>query len=223
VPPQTPDGKRAARELLGLPVDAHLVGNAGWLIPRKRFDVFLNVAAELSNKFENIHFLIAGDGPEKESLAQLTARLGLADRVIFMGWQADLALFYEALDVLLFNSDFDAFPTTPAEAMNHGVPVVGSSHYGGLGEILTVQTGWMHKTHDINALASSVIDAINHPNTRPARALSTIRLISDPEVIARQIEDLFLTGRSNAKDAGNGCTSSWAVTGRRTHRQSSTW
>ena len=48
--PQLPSAaeRAQARRELGLPLQARIVGNCGWLIPRKRFDVFLRVARDIA-------------------------------------------------------------------------------------------------------------------------------------------------------------------------------
>jgi len=64
-------------------------------------------------------FVIAGDGPEAETMRSLSAELGIADHVRWLGWQSDIRQFYHSLDVLLFNSDWDAM----AHALEHSLMV----------------------------------------------------------------------------------------------------
>jgi glycosyltransferase involved in cell wall biosynthesis len=156
--------RRAARTALGLPAGAPVVGNAGWLIPRKRFDVFLRVAARVRAAVPEAVFVIAGDGPERAALEALARELGIGAAVRWLGWQRDLNPVYRALDVLLFNSDWDAFPTTPLEAMSHAVPVVASSIHGGLGEtIADRRVGVLMRTHDEESLAEAAVALLRDP------------------------------------------------------------
>ena len=131
--PQAPvSGTRQTfREWLGIPADAPLIGNAGWLIQRKRFDVFLEAAQKILVRHSRAHFVIAGDGELRETLMCLASSLGIAARVHWTGWLSDLAPFYASIDVLLFSSDWDALGMTPIEAMSYGVPVVASVKRGG--------------------------------------------------------------------------------------------
>src|ERR1039458_4128870 len=62
-----------ARKRLGLPPDRPVVGNAGWLIGRKRFDIFLETAARVKASRPDALFAIAGDGPEASKLRALAA------------------------------------------------------------------------------------------------------------------------------------------------------
>jgi glycosyltransferase involved in cell wall biosynthesis len=156
VPPLITANERIkAREALGLAPKSQVIGNAGWLIDRKRFDVLLRVAAALSQNNANLEVVIAGSGELEGSLRTLADELGIASRVRWIGWQTDLTNFYLSLDVLLFNSDADTVGRTPLEAMAHGIPVVASVSYGGgLGETLCHQgNGFLLPTHDVIRLA----------------------------------------------------------------------
>ncbi|WP_412851400.1 glycosyltransferase [Ectothiorhodospira shaposhnikovii] len=165
------DEKARARASLGIFPGTKVVGNAGWLIPRKRFDVFLYVASEILIHQPDTVFLIAGDGPEKDGLLGLARDLGIDQRVIFTGWQADLNNFYSSLDVMLFNTDFDALGRTPAEAAACGVPVVASVIHGGLPELFrSHDEAIIFREHDIHGLAQSVVNLLSNPDYHDALA-----------------------------------------------------
>jgi glycosyltransferase involved in cell wall biosynthesis len=155
------DQRAQARRDLGLPAERHVVGNAGWLIPRKRFDVFLQVARGIAAADPEAVFLIAGDGPEAGRLQSLAKELGIAERVRWLGWQTDLTVFYRSLDLALFNTDWDAVGRTPLEALCAGVPVVASALNSGLPEILDQQTyGLVFPSHDISRLTHTALDVL---------------------------------------------------------------
>ncbi|HEU0070894.1 MAG TPA: glycosyltransferase family 4 protein [Alphaproteobacteria bacterium] len=147
-----------AREALGLPQDAPVIGNAGWLIPRKRFDVFLKTAARVHAARPDAVFVICGGGPLEDDLKRMAAALGIAGAVRFFGWVQDLNPHYEAWDALLFNSDFDTLPAAPMEAASRGCVTVASLLYGGLGEFIEHgQSGYLFDRHDEAALAEALL------------------------------------------------------------------
>jgi glycosyltransferase involved in cell wall biosynthesis len=160
--PPTFAERMQARHALGLPQHARIVGNAGWLIRRKRFDVFLKVARNVASASPDTIFVVAGDGPEADAMRSLSAELGIADRVRWLGWQEDLRLFYHSLDLLLFNSDWDAMGRTPLEALAFGVPVVASILQGGLLEILNRESyGPIFTTHDVDEMTNATLLILN--------------------------------------------------------------
>ncbi len=191
----TAEQKKAARRTLGLPMDGPIIGNAGWLIPRKRFDVFLQTAALILARCPEAHFVIAGNGGERVRLQALAARLNLTGRLTWTGWVQNMETFYHSLDVLLFNSDWDALPTTPLEAMSHGVPVVASVLNGGLKEIISAPDwGFLLNRHEPETLAEAVVHLLQNPAAaaRISKAgRERIRLTSDPETIALEHEKMW--------------------------------
>lgn len=163
-PMKTKEATLAARASLGLPSDSQVVGNAGWLIPRKRWDVFLQVCAAARQSLPRAVFLIAGDGPEREALRARANALGLQKQISWLGWQKNLEPFYQALDVLLFNSDWDAQPRTPLEAMSYGVPIVASVVNGGTEELVdSPDLGIVLPTHHVKTLAESLVSVLADP------------------------------------------------------------
>lgn len=195
--PQIPstEDKAKARIALGLPHDALIIGNAGWLIPRKRFDVFLHVAQKVSEKIPNALFLIAGDGDDRLCLEALAKELGISERVVWLGWQKDLTSFFHSLDVMLFNSDWDAMGLTPLEAMSYGVPLVASVEQGGLGEIVTSEEyGCLLSTHDIDELANKIIYFLLNPDVARRVAMAgreRVAEVSNSEKITEETLSLL--------------------------------
>jgi glycosyltransferase involved in cell wall biosynthesis len=166
IPPlPTAHQREVARRALQLPKDVPLIGNAGWLIERKRFDVFLKVAARVSAEHPEAMFVIAGDGPARPMLERMAAELKIADRVIWLSWQRGLEAFFLAIDVLLFNSDADALGRTPLEALSYGVPIVASVLYGGLAEVVDRDDyGFLLDTHDVGGLADRLNCLLSNPD-----------------------------------------------------------
>lgn len=165
--PLSPAQRADLRASWGLPADVPVVVNAGQLIERKRWDVFLNVAAKVARREHDVHFLIAGDGPARPALEGRVRDLGLSGRVRFVGWQRDTNAVYTASDVLLFNSDADAFGRTPAEAMACGLPVVASVAYGGTSELINHErNGFLLSMHDEGRLAGYVCDVLHESPRR---------------------------------------------------------
>lgn len=78
---------------------------------------------------------LVGDGPEREALESLARRLGVSERVRWMGQQADPSPFYREADVCLLLSQHEAAPFVLLESMASGTPVV-ATPVGGVPEVL---------------------------------------------------------------------------------------
>jgi glycosyltransferase involved in cell wall biosynthesis len=190
--PPTPEERSIARCELGAQANEVVIGNAGWLIPRKRFDIFLRVAKELVDRGMNILGIIAGGGPLEGELRALCAELGLNSRIRFIGWQLDLSTFYNALDVLVFSTDWDAFPMTPQESMSRGVPVVASSVFGGLFELYSEESpGQLNCTHNVQSLADEVEKALKNKELVTQYQRSRLQLLCDPQKVGDELCNLL--------------------------------
>lgn len=134
-PKMTKRDRTKWRRTWGIPKDALVVGGIGRLHPQKNFPLFLEVAAEVSARFPQAVFVIAGDGQDRELLEDLSRKLGIAEKVRFLGFVKELRELYLVMDVLLFPSLFEGTPLTIFGALAVGLPVV-ASRVDGIAETL---------------------------------------------------------------------------------------
>ncbi|MDR5730306.1 MAG: glycosyltransferase family 4 protein, partial [Terriglobia bacterium] len=188
--------RMAARAALGLAEDTAVVGNAGWLIQRKRWDVFLRTAAKIAQQRKDAVFLACGDGPLRDELKDQSRALGLEDRVRWLGWRQDLTPFFLSLDVLLFNSDWDALPRTPLEAGSYEIPTVASALHGGLKEFISDNSiGYLTDQHDEEWLADRTLRLLNDTVLRKMMGKACREVLAERHDPTRNaIETLRLLG-----------------------------
>jgi glycosyltransferase involved in cell wall biosynthesis len=79
--------------------------------------------------------VVVGSGEREAELRALAERLGVGDRVLWMGWRRDLPEIYGALDALALPSHDEGTPVAVLEALAAGLPVV-ARDVGGVGEVL---------------------------------------------------------------------------------------
>ena len=134
--PAGKEERRHAKDALGLAEGSFVIGGVGRLVPQKNFSLFLEAAASIAPRYSDVIFVIAGSGPLETALRKQTHRLGISERVRFLGHVADRTLLYHALDALVMPSDFEGTPMTLLEAMASGLPVVAST-VDGIAEVCT--------------------------------------------------------------------------------------
>jgi glycosyltransferase involved in cell wall biosynthesis len=117
--PLAPPG--VVRRSLGLPPDAMVVGTLTRFHPDKRVDRLLHALALLP---ENVHCVVAGDGPLRPSVERLAADLGLASRVHLLGHRKDVWDVLDAFDLSVISSDAEGMANAMLESMSAGVPVL---------------------------------------------------------------------------------------------------
>lgn len=123
--------RRRLRAALGL-TGCDVVGFVGSLKPWHGVEVLIEAVAGLTADRPSVRLLVVGDGPQRASLVDRVARLGLADRVVFTGAVPAAAVpgYVAALDVaaapFLPSAGFYFSPLKVAEAMACGRAVVAS-------------------------------------------------------------------------------------------------
>jgi glycosyltransferase involved in cell wall biosynthesis len=171
-PMRRPEEIAAARALFHIPPGAPVVGITARLVEVKRHCDLLEAVARLAEQCPDLHVLISGDGPLRESLEAQASALGLAGRVRFLGFHPNAAEVLHALDLFVLPSSWEAFGLVAAEAMATGVPVV-ASRTGGLPEVVTHdETGLLVPIGDVGALAAAIERGLRDEPLRQRMALA---------------------------------------------------
>ena len=112
--------------------------------------------------------LMVGEGPERASAQALARRLGLQDRVRFLGTRERVDEIAGMADVFLLPSELESFGLSALEAMACGVPVVGSDA-GGLPEVVADgETGYLRPVGDVDGMAERCLALLKDDARRRA-------------------------------------------------------
>lgn len=158
-----PFDRDAIRARLG--VSGDVIASVGHLTRRKGHHLVIEALAALPGAT----LLIAGGGEEHAALERLARRLGVADRVRFLGPLAheDLAEIYNAADVLALASSREGWPNVLLEAMACGTKAVASPVWGSSEVIKAPAAGRLAAAQTAAAMADALRQALADP---PARA-----------------------------------------------------
>ncbi|MFQ5415138.1 MAG: glycosyltransferase, partial [Phycisphaerae bacterium] len=147
-----PGGAGAARRF-----DMIFVGR---LVPIKRMDVLLRVVARVAAARPGTRAVIVGDGPLRAVLEAEARRLGIRERVSFVGHQSDVASWVRQSRVFVLTSDSEGLPLSVMEAMACGLPVV-VSDVGDVRDIVEDGVnGYCVPRRDVEAFASRIVSLI---------------------------------------------------------------
>jgi N-acetyl-alpha-D-glucosaminyl L-malate synthase BshA len=122
----------------------------------KRIDdiirVFYKVQKEVPSKL-----MMIGEGPEKEPAERLCFKLGIEDKVKFLGNSGEIDKILCFSDLFLLPSETESFGLAALEAMASGVPVI-SSNTGGIPEVnIHGVTGYLSNVGDVKDMATNAI------------------------------------------------------------------
>jgi glycosyltransferase involved in cell wall biosynthesis len=178
------------RSELGLTEGTKLVGIVGRIFPIKNHRLFLDAAALVAEQEPATRFLIVGDGALRPEMEHHARRIGIADRVIFLGWRRDLPHVYADLDVLAVTSNNEGTPFSAIEAMAAGCPVV-STRVGGLPDLIDDgKTGYLVPPGDAQALADASLSLLREPKIRRCMGQAARAKVKDGFAVQRLLRDM---------------------------------
>lgn len=132
---------------------------------------------------------LAGDGPLREQLQELTKSLGITERVDFPGVTRDMPAFFRSLDAYVQSSRFDGFSIVSVEAMASGLPTI-ASDIDGLRDTIGEPRA-LFLAGDATALATLVRTVAESPEL--------YRLLSSHAVAQASRFDIVATARRYAR------------------------
>ena len=145
-----PVDREAARASLG--VDGFVLLSVGSLIPRKGHELTI----EALTRHPDCTLLIAGQGPMRGELEALAQRLGVAERVRFLGeiLHADLPKVYSAADVMVLASSREGWANVLLESMACGTPVIATDVNGAREIVRSPAAGLLVRNRTATSLAA---------------------------------------------------------------------
>ncbi|EKO3578432.1 glycosyltransferase [Vibrio metschnikovii] len=108
----------------------------GRLEKQKAFHYAIEGLAGIANEFPNLRLKIVGQGSLEQSLKQCAQDFGVADRVDFEGFQANMIPYYLHAKATLLTSLYEGFPNVLIESITLGTPVVAFDCPSGPREII---------------------------------------------------------------------------------------
>lgn len=147
--------RRRAREILGLPLDAPVLGTVGNLSAKKDHKNLIAATALLLAEEPELRVVLVGEGALEADLRAEAERLGCESAVHFAGSRSDVPELMPAFDVFVLSSLYEGLPIALLEAMAAGVPCVATA-VGGVPETVTDGVeGLLVPASDPQALASA--------------------------------------------------------------------
>ncbi|MHB1187361.1 glycosyltransferase [Thiobacillus sp.] len=169
-----PVDRAAARNKYGLPMDARVLVSVGALVERKGMHRVIDCLPALLKSHPGLHYVIVGgaspEGDNRAELAAQVARLGLAERVHFLGALPpdDLKWALSACDIFVLATRNEGWANVFLEAMACGLPVVTTDVGGNAEVVCRSELGTLVPFGDDAALQQALDEALTKDWDRTA-------------------------------------------------------
>ncbi|WPC17396.1 glycosyltransferase family 4 protein [Pediococcus inopinatus] len=170
----------------------YLVGIIGRITRQKGINIFLRALAEFSKKNKNVLGVIVGDGEDLESMKKLASKLGIDEKVMFLGYQHNVLDIMRQLDLIVSASRWEGLPLTPIEAFSQRKTIIATDIIGN-NEIVKDQfNGLLFKKDSVNGLINSLQKISSDKRLKNRLEVNAYKTFQD-----KYRYDLFIDGYNN--------------------------
>lgn len=163
--PEAGEGAAGAqlRKCYGIADSSPVICVIGRFSPEKGHRFFLEAFPQLLARHPEATAILVGDGQDRPMLEQMVRDLGVAERVVFAGYQQQMAPFYRGCDLVVMPSLSEGMPNVALEAMAFGKALV-ATRVGGVPEVvLDGETGVLVAPADPGDLAAGMLRLLDQP------------------------------------------------------------
>ncbi len=166
LPRVNPADVHRVRKELSLSEDDIFLLSVGRLRYQKGHDILLKALPRVVEKFPHALLLIAGEGILRQELEAEAMRLGISERVKFLGVREDVPVLMSLADLFLFPSRFEGMPNALLEAMGYGLPVIATAVQGVDEMIRDGENGLIIPLDDPEQVSDAILRLLNNSEER---------------------------------------------------------
>ena len=190
------------KDELGLPPESILIVMASSILLAKGQLDLVKCISFLSDKFKNVHLLLAGSAVKSSSDSKMYFQEiedfvnlnNLNDYVHFIGWRDDIRDIYKNADIYVSTSYSESFPDAVREAMLASLPVI-VTDVGGTSELVNIgENGYLFEPGDIQILKYYLENLIKNKSIRKKMGIASKELIDakfSTKVYASEFEKML--------------------------------
>lgn len=122
------EDRNSIRKEIGIEEGAIIIGHVGRFRLQKNHAFIIELASQICPRFENLVFLLVGDGKLQHAMKGLVRRNVLDKKIFFTGARTDVPALMSAMDMFILPSLWEGFGLTVIEAQAAGLPVIVSDN-----------------------------------------------------------------------------------------------
>ncbi len=185
---ETPDESTSVREEFGVSTEEFLIGKVANLGPKKNHENLIEAFAHFQRDCSRSRLMLVGQQFGRQTvLTRLAQKLGVGERVIFVGPRTDVPRLVRAFDVFVVASDFEGLPVALLEAMALQQPVVATAVGGIPGVIRDGIEGLLVPPRNPGLLSNALVRLQRDPVLRRRLGASAAARVKDKYDIAKMV------------------------------------
>ena len=187
--------KEFTRKKFGFKKGEFIIGIVARLDPIKNHKTLISAFKEIVTIHPNTNLAIVGDGSLRNKLENQTYKLGIKDKVIFMGERNDVPEILKTFDVFVLPSLNEGMSNTILEAMATGIPVIASNVGGNPELVIDGRTGFLFPSNDVESLVQKIKTYILHPELKQKHGYNARKRVEEKfslNQMVRRYEELYL-------------------------------
>ena len=188
-------GREEARLRMGVPENGRVWIAVGRLSCQKGFDLLLEAFGKIAAQEEKPWLVIVGEGDQRQSLMEMSARWSLTDHVLFLGDRGDAGDLMTGADYFVLSSLWEGGPLVVLEAMAAGLPVVATDVGDVSSMVVDGETGFVVQPSRSDELAramNQMMDLDSRARELGQAGLERVRKLYDYSSTQREIERCYL-------------------------------
>ena len=180
--------KAEKRKQIKVPENAFMIVSAGELNKNKNTEVIVKAL----QRIDGAHYVACGVGPERENLENLAEKLGVSERFHLLGYRTDMPEIMACADVFVIMSFREGMPRALLEAMDLGLPCIGSD-IRGVRDLIDTKGGFLCAPKDYVAFSDALLQLINSPELRKSMGEHNRTLVKNYSVgiVRAELTEIF--------------------------------
>ena len=170
----------------------HVFVHVGSFVPEKNHRGLIAIFEHYLSQDPSAKLLLIGEGPLKAPTEQLLVEKKLESRIFVLGKRADVLQIMPLCKALLLPSLIEGLPGVILEAMYAKIPVI-AYHVGGIGEVVTNETGFLIEKNDEGGFVKAMRESLNcsREGALCGAAYALVTMNYNNQKIARDFEEVY--------------------------------
>jgi sugar transferase (PEP-CTERM/EpsH1 system associated) len=183
------------RDSLGIKADEFIFTCSARLHEQKAHEVLIEAVKLVHDiPLTNFQVLLVGEGPRRDELQNMVEKLGLSNRILFLGLRQDIPNILLQSNSFVLSSDYEGLSLAILEAMAARLPIVATTVGGNAQIVEDGETGWLVPPQNPSLLADAMMKVLNDPQRAKQMGVAgrdRVEGVYDIQSVTQQIVALF--------------------------------